>query len=229
MNTNYKLRICPNSDGKTACFIGVDDVTVENTIFAALGKYEGINNYETGEVLIIDEGEYEGKKYSITKITPCSVSHCRKVKEIFIGADVNEIEWNMYECVSLLNIRVDSKNMVYHDVDGVLFKGQELIAFPHGRRGKYIVPEGIKKLGNCSFKSSRIDNIVLPDSLEEIGSNVFYECLNLSEIVLPRGIKKVAMNCDKHHVPIVQKFYLSEDINRSNPLYITEITKMYPA
>ena len=229
MNTNYKLKICPNSDGKTASFIGVDDVTDENTIFAALGKYEGFNNYETDEVLIVDEDEYDGKKYSITKITPCSVSHCRKVKEIFIGADVNEIDWNMYECVSLLNIRVDSKNKVFRDIDGVLFKDTELIAFPHGRKGKYTVPKGTKKLCNSSFKSCQIDKIVLPDSLEVIGINVFYECRNLSEITLPAGIKKVAKNCDVGKVPIKQIFYLAEDTEHSNPLSISEITKMFPA
>ena len=229
MKTNYRLLIRPNDDGNTACLVGVDGMSNDDTIFANLGKYEGFNNYETDEVLVIDVGEYAGKRYKITEIKPCSVSHCREVKEIFIGAEVEKINWNMYECVSLLNIRVDTNNKVFHEVEGVLFKGKELIAFPHGRRGKYIVPEGIKKLGNCSFKSSRIENIVLPDSLVEIGSNVFYECPNLSEIVLPKRIKKVAMNCDKRHVPIGQKFYLSEDTNRSNPLSITEITKMYPA
>jgi hypothetical protein len=194
-----------------------------------LGKYEGYNNYETDEVLRIDVGEYEEKKYTITEIKPCSVSHCRNVKEIVIGANVCKITWNMYECISLLKISVDAQNKVYHDIDGVLFKDKELIAFPHGRMGKYVVPDGTKKLGNCAFKSCRIEEIDLPESLEEIGVNVFYECKFLSEITLPAGIKKVSINCDKNLMPIKQKFYLAEDTEHSDPLTISEIIKIFPA
>lgn len=228
MKRNFLLTIMLNDDKNTASLVGVKGITNENNVLAQFGKYEGFNNYKTDNVLRIDVGEYEGKQYVITNIKPCSVSHCREVKEIFIGAKVKQIEWNMYQCISLVNIRVDAKNVVYHDIEGVLFKDNELIAFPHGRRGKYVVPNGTKRIGNHSFKSSQIQEIILPDSLEEIGVNAFYECKFLSEITLPRGIQKVSRNYDKNHIPIKQHFYLAEDTDRSNPLTITEIIKMFP-
>lgn len=226
-DTKILLTITPIDD-KTARLVKVVGVTNENTVFTNMGCYEGYNNYGTAEALRIVVGEFEGKEYTITAINGCSFSHCRELKEIFIGAQVCHIDWNMYQCVSLLNIMVDPKNKVFHDIDGVLFEGKELKAFPQGRRGKYVVPEGTKKLGNHSFKSSHIEEIVLPSSLEEIGINVFYECRSLSEIVLPPKLKKVSMNCNRNNKPISQKFFLADDSGHTCPLTISDVIKRFP-
>lgn len=213
---------------KTAKLIKVTGPNNQNNTFINFGDYEGWNKYDTQEKLMISHGEYEGKRYLITEIQECTFSHCSKIKEIFIGKHVTKIKWNMYNCSSLLDIKVDKSNPVYQDKDGVLFKGNELIGFPPGRTGEYIIPEDTLKIGNTAFKSSQISSIILPEGLEEIGCNAFYECKKLKEIVLPLSIKKVKFNNNVDCKPIQQKFYLHGDKLKKRPYSIDEITKMYP-
>lgn len=230
-SSTLSLTITPIDD-KTACLVKVTGVTNQNTVYTNMGKYEGHNYYDTDESLEIVVGEFNGQTYTITAINECSFSHCKNLKVIFLGKEISRIEWNMYQCNSLQNIKVHKDNPTYFDNDGVLFKrdkqGYELVAFPQGRKGQYIVPNGTRRLGNCSFKSCQINDIILPESLVEIGINVFYECKNLTEIILPSSLRKVSSNEDVGHKPIKQKFYLADDTNRTNPLTIEEVRKIFP-
>ena len=214
--------------GKTAKLIKVTGIKDSKDIFSHLGEYEGFDKYGTPDKLRIEGGVYKNSKYIITEIQECSFSHCHLIKEIYIGWLVNRITWNMYQCNSLINIKVDKFNSVYKDIDGVLYKDKELIGFPPGRTGEYIVPDGTIKIGNTAFKSSQISNLILPEGLEEIGCNAFYECMNLKEIVLPLSIKRVCFNNDKGQKPIKQKIYLHDDKLKKRPYSITEIIKMFP-
>lgn len=221
------LSIVPLSEN-TAKLIKVTGINDRDDAFSHVGDYEGVEYYETPKILKIEEGEFNSQKYIITEIQACSFSHCHDLKEIYIGSAVTKISWNMYQCDSLIQIKVDKNNSVYHDKDGVLFKDNELVGFPPGRTGEYVVPEGTVKIGNTAFKSSRISNLILPEGLEEIGCNAFYECRNLNEIVLPLSIKLVRFNNNIGNQSIRQKFYLAEDKLKECPYSIDEIIEMYP-
>lgn len=227
MKKYNQLTIVPITK-RSAKLIKVTGIYERDDIFVNLGYYEGINEYETPEKLKIEEEVCENNNYIITEIQQCSFSHCHDLKEIYIGPWVIKINWNMYLCNSLTNIKVNELNPVYHDQDGVLFKGNELIGFPPGRKGEYIIPKGTLKIGNTAFKSSQISSLILPEGLEVIGCNAFYECKNLKEIVLPLSIRKVKFNNNVDHKPILQKFYLQGDKLKKRPYTISEIIKMYP-
>lgn len=215
-------------DEQNACLIDVTGNVDANSIFAQAGKYEGYNYYQTPEDVTIGLVNCNNKTYLITQIKSCVFSHCRDITNIHLGASISFIDWNMYQCTSLLNIIVDKANKVYHDKDGVLFKGSELIAFPQGRTGHYNVPNGTTRIGNHAFKSSSISSVSFPNTLKEIGINSFYECNHIKEFVLPESIMKVSMNHNVGHKPISQLFYLSGDVERRNPLSIKQITELFP-
>lgn len=46
------------------------------------------------------------------------------------------------------------------------------------------IPETTTKIESSAFYSTAINNIVFPDSLIEIGNNAFYNCINLSSVVV---------------------------------------------
>ena len=215
-------------DEQNACLIGVTGNVDANSIFAQVGKYEGYNHYQTPEDVTIGLVSCNDKTYLITQIKSCVFSHCRDIKNIHLGSSISLIDWNMYQCSSLLNIFVDKANKIFHDVDGVLFKESELIAFPQGRTGHYNVPYGTTRIGNHAFKSSSISSVSFPDTLKEIGINAFYECHHIKEFILPESIMRVSMNHDVGYKPISQLFYLSRDIERKNPLSIIQITELFP-
>ena len=199
-------------------------------VFNTLGVYTSHDHYYTpDEVKIYTGFDSDGIEYKISKINDCAFSNCRDLINLIIGPYVSRIGWNMYQCTSLMNIKVDSANPTYHDIDGVLFKGHELMAFPHARTGHYDVPYGTVKIGRMAFKSCLLSSISFPETLTEIGINSFYRCRNIKEFILPKSIKKVYSNCDINFKPISQVFYLSDDINKLHPFSITEIIKMFPA
>ena len=131
----------------------------------------------------------------------------------------------MYGCDNLLNIVVDKQNPKYKDINGVLFSidGKNLIGFRIGRIGRYSIPMGTKKLNNCSFKYSHLSELEIPDSLEEIGSNVFYHCQFLKEIIVPDTIRKIEMNHNEGLRPISQRFNFKSDCLKLHPYSIEEM------
>lgn len=222
------LSIIPLDD-KTARLSEINGEINAESVFSKLGKYIGFSDFPTPEEIKVYYGFYKGRKYKITQIQSYSFSHCRSIKTIYIGPDINLIDWNMYQCVSLENIIVDPNNGVYMDKSGVLFKGNELIAFPQGRTGHYDVPYGTSRIGNHAFKSCKLNSVSFPETLTEIGINAFYSCKGIKEFVLPNSIKKVYQNSNQGNQPISQKFYVGSDVNKDNPLSIMDIIKMFPA
>lgn len=227
METEY-LRLCISPiDDKYAELISIESEFPEGSVFNRAVKYEGYNNYYTTECLDIDTAEYEGKIYTISRIKGSAFSHCRNLRCLKIGKCVKAIPWNVYKCCSLKDILVDKSNLVYHDISGVLFKGKELVAFPCGRTGSYIVPSGTRRIGNHAFKSAKISEVIFPNSLEELGINAFYECRNIQEFILPSSIKKIYPNDNIGKQPIEQVFYLDSDIHRKHPMSIIEVMEIF--
>ncbi len=51
--------------------------------------------------------------------------------------------------------------------------------------------EGVKVLGRHLCGHSCVRSVSLPNSLEEIGESCFYYCSNMTEIILPKNLKRI--------------------------------------
>ncbi len=89
---------------------------------------------------------------------------------------------SMTDAVS--NSLQESDNSLFTIKDGVLtgYSGDEKTI---------VVPEGVTKIDSGVFQKKLVENIFLPDSLIEIGSDAFYNCNNLKEITLPPNLKEI--------------------------------------
>ncbi|MBO5560076.1 MAG: leucine-rich repeat protein [Firmicutes bacterium] len=56
------------------------------------------------------------------------------------------------------------------------------------------IKSGITSIGEYNFKTHIITSIELPNTLENIGPNAFYECKKLKTINIPSGIKTIGVN-----------------------------------
>jgi len=70
------------------------------------------------------------------------------------------------------------------------------------RNGKFIVPEGIKKIdANAFYGCKCLFEVKLPETLENIGVNAFASCINLDDVILPQNLKDIGAfafkNCAK--------------------------------
>ncbi len=140
---------------------------------------------------------YFGNSNNLTKITlneglqsfHGGMFYGTAVKEITIPASVTAIlheeddqPWPLFSSDILERVDVAPGNSVYSSVDGVLYNKDktEMIYYPVAREGKFEVPNGVVDL-NSAFSKSKLSEIILPDSLKNLGSG-FYLCRNLKSI-----------------------------------------------
>lgn len=132
----------------------------------------------------------------IAKIKSQAFDSNLTISSITIPKSVTEIEANAFNyCENLAMVIVENENSTYYDKSGVLFnsKDKSLSFYPTGKRSStYTIPRGIERIGNYAFQSnSYLHNIILPDTISEIGYGAFLECKKLKELVIPDGISIV--------------------------------------
>ena len=54
-----------------------------------------------------------------------------------------------------------------------------------------MLPQGITSIEEGAFRQSGLSEIVMPDSLTEIGNYAFYECTGLTSVIIPDGVKSI--------------------------------------
>ena len=97
---------------------------------------------------------------------------------------------------------VDSLNPYFTAVDGVLYTKDTLtlVAWPDNRNcSVYTVPEGVRRIEAYALdRDCRISNIILPNSLREIGARALEAQVNTT-IHIPGGVCRIEGNpvCDK--------------------------------
>jgi len=122
-------------------------------------------------------------------------SHCSKLSRITIPSSVTSIaEMVFIWCRSLERIDVDTNNLHYSSIDGVLFnkKQKKLIRFPQAKGGNYVIPGSVTSIWkDAFFKCAKLKHITIPDSVSAIKEYAFYECKGLKSINIPEKIKSI--------------------------------------
>jgi hypothetical protein len=125
---------------------------------------------------------------SVTNLGDGAFKNCTSLATVEIGSGVTYIPtWTFSGCTSLTNFSMDTANSVYSSLDGVLFdKAKEnLIAFPVGRAGTYVVPEGVRSVGHFAFyERSRLASVTIGNSVTNIGLSSFTWCTSLTNVTV---------------------------------------------
>jgi hypothetical protein len=90
----------------------------------------------------------------------------------------------------LESITVEAGHPTFSSIDGVLFSGNTLVAYPKAKTGAtYSVPAGTTEIGQAAFHSApTLTTVTLPDSLTVLGDDAFIFATNLASINLPSGL-----------------------------------------
>ena len=133
---------------------------------------------------------------SVTVIELSAFLSCTSLHSISIPASVTFIDPDAFMgCDNLTGIWVDEENVNYaNDSYGVLFNKDmtELVKYPEGLSGAYVIPNGVTTIGSDAFIGSQnLTGITMPDTVTEIFGSAFMGCNQLKNLVIPGGVTKI--------------------------------------
>ncbi len=123
--------------------------------------------------------------------------NCKSLKQINIPKSVLSLNISIHNLGmdALESINVDSENLAYKSVEGVLYEGDmtKLIKYPSAKKvSVFQVPEGVKEISADAFANSTLlTEIKLPDSLTDIGDCAFAGCSELVRVNLPDNLVSI--------------------------------------
>lgn len=146
--------------------------------------------------IIIPSNIVCGESYKVTSIADSAFKGCVGLTSLTIGENVTSIGKDVFEgCLKFKEFIVSEGNTKYTTIDGVLFiiyemgdvsKHLKLHTYPCGRSGAYIIPDGIKRIGDSAFSSCvGLTSIEIPDECKSLGSYAFKGCTGLTSIKIP--------------------------------------------
>ncbi|MBO4568977.1 MAG: leucine-rich repeat domain-containing protein, partial [Candidatus Methanomethylophilaceae archaeon] len=132
-------------------------------------------------VAAISEGLFNGCSSLMSVNMPSAVSigdrafaGCSSLSSFTVPAAVVSIGEGVFSgCSFLRSINVESGNVAFSSVDGVLFDkdGTELVKYPDAR-GSYAIPSTVKGIADGAF-SGTVPELEIPGSVETIGPSAF--------------------------------------------------------
>ncbi len=128
----------------------------------------------------------------VTSIGSQAFSYCTNLTSITIPNSVASIgNFAFGSCPRLTSINVDSNNIYYTSIAGVLYNKEctTLITYPAGKTAtNYDIPSSVTSIGNGSFRSClSLISVNIPGSVTSIGHYAFFGCISLTEVTFLAG------------------------------------------
>lgn len=170
----------------------------------------------SGSISIPSEIQYNDKSYTVTAIGNEAFYECDKltsvtipssvieigliafldcgITSVTIPSSVIEIGVRAFCCPNLTSLNVDSDNQYFKSIDGILYNklATEILSYPPGKEGEYVIPNSVTIIGNGAFSScSNLTNFTIPKSVTKIGSSAFSFCSGLTSVTIPESVTEI--------------------------------------
>ena len=134
---------------------------------------------------------------SVATIGVQAFKDCTSLTYVRIGKNVADVGLDTFSgCSSLKEIAVHKDNVDYESVDGNLYLSssisnmETLVQYAIGKaETSFSVPDGVVHIRSYAFTNSKLENIILPDSLKSVGG--FYNCSKLISVTIPESVVSV--------------------------------------
>ncbi len=132
----------------------------------------------------------------VDNISDWTFGNCEIITAISIPDSIKTIGLKVFSyCTSLVSINVDSNNLNYSSIDGILFSKDNgiLLQYPSGKiETTYTIPDFVTEIGNeAFFECSNLISIEIPISVTAIGYGAFCGCSNLKSLQIPNSVTKI--------------------------------------
>lgn len=131
---------------------------------------------------------------SVLTVSKDAFHKCTGIKSISLNDAMEFFPVDIFrnDLVNLDSIIVGGESKLYKEKDGVLFSknGSELIKMPRKVQvQEYVIPDGVKRIHDYAFKGSgKLQSVTIPESVTEIGKNIFDGCKGLTTLKLLCGL-----------------------------------------
>lgn len=154
----------------------------------------------------------------VSAIEMGAMSGSRGLTKISIPTSLTTIAPGEFRgCSSLQAIEVASSNPEYSNLNGVLFNKEAtvLLAYPPGRMGSYVLPQGVTQIGESAFEQClNLTHITLPGSLVSLARDSFFNCGSILELSIPEALTEIGDFALKGCANL-----LRVDVDSRNPAY----------
>ncbi len=166
-------------------------------------------------------------------------SQSKNLTTVYVPAGCTYIPRELVEHPSVTNFAVSEGNTTYFSADGVLYGYDEegrqmLIMFPKAKEvTTYTILEGTKVVGSEAFREVKtLTEIIMPDSLEEIQAEAFYDCDGLTSVTLGKNVKTISgygafSYCDNLTSITLSEALTGEDLGWSIVVQSKNLTTVY--
>lgn len=133
---------------------------------------------------------------SVISIGDSSFSNCRSLISLTIPESVLKIGRDIFGgCYSLENIFVNENNPNYTSVEGVLYdKNISILIRCPENKSSILIPETVSKIGDSAFYGNNLTELIIPNSVTELGHQVFNYCSSLVNIILSNSLTEIPSN-----------------------------------
>jgi len=142
---------------------------------------------------VIIPATYEGKP--VTEIESYGFSGYENLNKITIPNSVTSIGYSAFNnCSGLTSINVDLNNPNYTSQNRILYNKTltELVVFPEGIIGSFIIPNSVTSIGYSAFSGCvSLTSITIPNSVTSIGAWAFSVCVSLTSITIPNSVTSI--------------------------------------
>ncbi|MBR5170542.1 MAG: leucine-rich repeat domain-containing protein [Muribaculaceae bacterium] len=115
------------------------------------------------------------------------------ITELDIPAETQIENNDLGKMKKLEEITVANGSRYYTYEDGVLYDntGAVLLCCPAARTGSFMVPDGVEEIGRSAFAYSQLSGVNLPDGMNLIEADAFFECPQLKTVIIPASVKEI--------------------------------------
>ena len=124
--------------------------------------------------------------------------HCYSLVRMNIPATLASIGANPFaDCWNLARIQVAAGHPTLRYEDGMLYDADKMKLIcltKEGRSDPVTIPAGMRIIGDSAMSVCPAHEIMIPDSVTEIGDFAFADCIILRELVIPANVQTVGNN-----------------------------------